>query len=87
MQRANKLWLWLAGGACAACCAIPLMLLTGVSLTSFAILQNGVVRELLLCVVPLAAIGAAAFFFFRRRKLRSCCASPKSSCSTDKCGV
>jgi hypothetical protein len=78
--------LWGLGLACAACCAAPLYLLLGGATVGFSAgLISPVVKEILICLLPLVMIGAA--FYFINKKKKSCCDSPQSNCNSQQCEI
>lgn len=78
--------LWVAGSACAICCAIPIFALLGVGGLGAGVAMSGAAREILICLVPIALI-IATYLLIKNRRRAACCVAPSEGCSSSKCGI
>lgn len=89
MKNGKKIGLTL-GLACLACCIPPLIAIfsgaAGLSALGIAY-APGYLRELLLCLLPLALLPLAYLLYRRYKSKQSCCARTDSACDNGSCGV
>lgn len=87
MNNRKSVWLVLTAAiACIGCCAVPLyLIIAGASSASLMAIVGGAKGlELILCLLPVAFIGA--IYVVTRRK-KKCCSDPTDKCANNQCST